>query len=300
MKTKNKPSRQKTIFIAISLIVISSGAILAFPASSRAETGQVPVVALWVAWDDLALNLDEIEQIPTDKFNAVQLSFYFPIRDGITGDYLKQAIQRIHNRGLKVMAFVNMEFDAENYNQLAQNRAMSWLGVSGDEYPHNFMIALQEDGNPILKSETMKLGTFFDSEYRDYIQRKIRLLRDCGADNISVGELGYSMNRAVTSEALQQFETEEGVSLPTTELGPTLSEFFLQNIAIEEKLWYWKYKYMFAWLEPLNEVDSVGRYTRGGFGHTAISPIFPGEKLANTGEFLANDTPTQAIYDNVL
>jgi hypothetical protein len=263
------------------------------PVSQPPSGSSVPLVTLFIPWNDLARDMGQIEQIPLNKINGVTLNFNFPARCGLHGTHIQQAIQSLHDRGLKVIIFIGIEADTATWDTDAANRACPVCGET-DEVPHTFDSGIQADGTVILKSSSYPITTFLDSKWRSFLANKINMFATFGADYMNMGEDGWTMNRSVSTEFLNQFVAATGTSLPTTTPGPTLNDYLNANPSVSTQIWNYKWQYLFNWLTSLGKMSGHGRWNKS-------CPLLPGAKIADyVGTFGANDTPTSTTYNNVL
>jgi len=280
------------------VLLIAVCAIFVFCGTNHASDHKV---GLWIAWNDLATDTSFIDRIPYNKINLIELSFRFPIVDGIEGERIMSAINRFHAHGAQVIAFVNMEFDVSSYDKLATQR--------GDVVFHNpayFKHALDPDGADTMK-RSAHLASWFDPHYREYIADKIALFKNAGADYIVMGELSYlsSEKHNFTTEALQQFKVDGNIPDLPTRLGSELNTYLIRHPDVGQKWFIWKYtNFLFPWLQTVG-VDNVVRYTKRVNNITYTAPAYPQSTINvlcpqdfPAAGFMANDPPDQTTYDN--
>jgi hypothetical protein len=258
-------------------------------------------VGLWIAWNDLAKDTSFIDTIPYKKINLIELSFRFPIADGINGEHIASAIDRFHAHGAQVIAFVNMEFDASSYDKLARQ-----IGDVVFNNPNYFTHALNPDGTDTMKRSAY-LASWFDPHYKEYVANKIALFKNAGADYIVIGEIGYlsSEKHNFSTEALQQFKTDNNIPDLPTKLGSELNAYLIRHPDVRQKWFMWKYtNFLFPWLQSIG-VDNVVRYTKKVNNITYTAPAYPQSTINvlcpqdfPAAGFMAYDKPDQATYDN--
>jgi PKD repeat protein len=267
--------------------------IVTAPISQPPSGSAGPLVTLFVPWNDLARDLNQIEQIPTNKFSGVTLSFNFPARCGLHGTHIQEAISRLHARGLKVIIFLGMEANVAAWNTEATNRRC-YICDEPDEFPHDFDPVIQPDGTIFLKGGSYPITTFLDSEFRTFMTKKINMLSTFGADYMNMGEDGYTMGRSVTADFLNQFVAATGTYLPTTTPGATLNNYLNANPSAATKIWDYRWKCLFDWLTSTAKMSGHARWNK-------TIPLLPGAKIADyVGTFDASDAPTSTTYTNVL